>query len=55
MFGIWKNKNNLRCADPDCKSTRLAKDGFVRGKQRYRCKRCGRYTIIPYGARSKRR
>lgn len=51
MFEMWRNPKNLRCGDPDCKSTRLRKDGFVHGKQRYRCKKCGKYTIIPYGLR----
>ncbi len=47
----WVNKKKLKC--PKCGSVRLAKDGIVKGKQRYLCMKCGFRTIKPKGTKKK--
>lgn len=46
---VWKNTDKLKC--PNCRSVRLFKDGFLHGKQRYKCKKCGAVTIAPKGGK----
>jgi len=50
----WRNPERYRCPAPKCGTTRLFKDGFVHGKQRYKCKNCGCRTIAPKPARVKK-
>lgn len=47
MSQIKRRVKKLKC--PSCRSVRLRKDGIVKGKQRYFCKRCGHRTIVPKG------
>jgi transposase-like protein len=41
----WRNTKKLKC--PYCRSVQLARDGVVKGKQRFLCKKCGHRTIVP--------
>lgn len=45
----WRNTAKLRC--PYCRSTQLSRDGVVKGRQRYLCKKCKHRTITPKGGK----
>ena len=43
---IKENFHQMNC--PECKSTKIQKNGKKRGKQNYRCVQCGRQFITEY-------